>query len=71
MLILDIKKYIQEHPRVSVRELTQNFALSAEHIRFILDKWVHKGVVDKSIPEHLCGTNSSCVLEAFELYTWK
>ncbi len=75
MLILELKKYIIEHPRISLLEITKKFNLSAEQVRLMLTPWIEKGKLDKFKPTQICGgckcTNNECLMISMELYTWK
>lgn len=76
MLILEIKKFIIEHPRVSLLELSKQFNLSGEQVRSMLEPMVQKGKLDRYKPTQVCGgckccVNDECMVLAMELYTWK
>ena len=77
MLLMKLKNYIKGHPRVSMLELLEHFALDEQAMRNLLAMWVKKGKLDKFIPNKSCiGCSSSCSscsvssTLAFELYTW-
>ncbi|KIE05549.1 hypothetical protein NF27_DP00930 [Candidatus Jidaibacter acanthamoeba] len=74
MLILELKKYIIEHPRVSLLEITKKFNLSGEQARNMLEPWVERGKLDRFKPTRICGgckcVNDECLVLSMELYTW-
>ena len=73
MLVLKIRDYLMKHPKSSLLELSNEFAMDAASIRDLLKHWVLNGKVDKFTPEIClgkCGCRE-CNMSAFELYTWK
>jgi hypothetical protein len=73
MILLDVKRYIQTHQRVSLSDLQNRFDLSKEAAEGLLDPLIRQGHV-LPIQGHTCtrGRCSSCSTgQTSEHYIWR
>lgn len=47
MLLLELKKYIEDNKSASLMELSNHFHLRSEVIEKMLDAWIDKGIIEK------------------------
>ena len=76
-MLLEIRKYLQEHGAASILDLSNRFRISPDALRGMLDHWVRKGTVSRrdfagdcggcTSQGHCCGCGT---LASFEVYEW-
>ncbi|PWI33888.1 iron transporter FeoC [Vibrio albus] len=49
MIISELKNYIQQHRGISRDELARHFALSEDGVDAMMDIWIRKGKISKTI----------------------
>lgn len=59
MLIMHLKNYVKARPKVSLSELSREFNLPESAIEAMMQLWIKKGVITKSVP-HFMSLESSC-----------
>ena len=70
MDLISVKKYLQERRLVSMKDVSIHFNQNAETVRPLLDIWVNKGKVKRSIGKS-CGKDCcQCDPDTLELYEW-
>ena len=65
MILQQLKQYIEQHGRVSRKQLSDHFGMSEDGVEAMLDVWIRKGSVGKE----LVGCESSdCCQPAKEIW---
>lgn len=59
MLIMQLKNYVKTHQQVSLGELSREFNLPESAIEAMMQPWIKKGVITKSVP-HFISLKSPC-----------
>lgn len=71
MILSDLRDYLKLHKRVALADLMNHFAMDADALRGMLDKWIKKGKLQKLSLESGCGTSCcKCDPTLVELYEW-
>jgi len=73
-MLRDIKKYIQEHKRVSLRDIALHFDVDPGAIEKMVAVWVKKGIIkriEKEPPNSCHGcTKTACDESSLILFEW-
>lgn len=71
MILSELRDFLKEKHRASLNDLVVHFDADADALRGMLDKWIHKGKVQRSLAESACGT-SCCKCDPLltEIYEW-
>ncbi len=70
-MLLDIKRYLMKHQRVSLQDLVLHFDTDADAMRGMLDAWIKKGKVTKCDAMACSGCSSSCsAAQQEDAYEW-
>ncbi len=70
MDLIAVKKYLQERRLVSMKDVAIHFNQNADTVRPLLDTWVNKGKVKRTIGKS-CGKDCcQCDPDTLELYEW-
>jgi len=59
MILLDIKRYLQQRNTANLQEIALHFQLSPDVVSDMLQHWVRKGVIKKG--ENPSGCGSTCL----------
>jgi feoC like transcriptional regulator len=59
MLIMQLKNYVKTRRKASLGELSREFNLPESAIEAMMQLWIKKGVITKSVP-HFISLKSSC-----------
>jgi len=71
MVLADLRSYLQQQHRVSLRDLIIHFGIEADALRGMLRLWINKGKVRQLSLESDCGTRCcKCDSTLTELYEW-
>lgn len=71
MILSELRDYIRQQHRVSLKDLAMHFNVEADAMRGMLTKWINKGSVRKLSQESSCGTSCcKCDPAMTELYEW-
>lgn len=71
MILMDVRDYLKQKRRVSLKDLMLHFNIDADTLRAMLAKWINKGKVRKLSLETQCGTGCCrCDITLTELYEW-
>jgi putative ferrous iron transport protein C len=73
MILSDIKRYLQEHRQASLSDLSLHFDTTPDAMRGMLEQWIHKGRVSRTILESGCHKScSACSCHGeTEIYAWR
>jgi hypothetical protein len=71
MLLVDVRNYLSQQGRVSLRDLVWHFHVEPDAMRGMLDHWIRKGKVMREPNSKPCGTGCcACEPELTEFYLW-
>ncbi|MFZ2727236.1 MAG: FeoC-like transcriptional regulator [Methylococcaceae bacterium] len=71
MILTELRDYLKQQHRVSLKDLMTHFNSDADTLRAMLAKWINKGKVKKLSLEANCGTSCCrCDSTLTELYEW-
>jgi hypothetical protein len=71
-MLVELRNYIAERGRVSMRDLALHFQIEPDAIRGMLEHWVRKGKVVRDSACPPCGSGCcSCASDLTEFYLWK
>ena len=72
MILTELLDYLKERRRASLIEIAHRFDTEPDAIRGMLQKWVVKGRLEKSLQTTDCGTGCcKCDPASTEIYAWK
>ena len=72
MILLEIKKYLQEQKRASLRDIAVKFDLTEDAVKEMLAHWECKGKIIRAEKKQGCGKKCSCCSSPCEkVYFWK
>ncbi|OGT95145.1 MAG: hypothetical protein A2298_01985 [Gammaproteobacteria bacterium RIFOXYB2_FULL_38_6] len=72
MMLLELKKYLIEKQEATLEELSQHFHEDPDIIADMLEHWINKGNVVKTMPTDACGgCNLTCGMSHLAIYSWK
>ena len=60
MLIMQLKNYVKTHRQASLGELSREFNLPESAIEAMMQPWIKKGIITKSVPHFISLESSSC-----------
>lgn len=70
-MILELREYLRQQHRVSLKDLVTHFGMDADALRGMLGKWISKGKLRKLSLEANCGGSCcKCDPALTELYEW-
>ena len=71
MILTDIKHYLQTRKQVSVQDVARHFDVDTQAARGMLEFWVNKAKVKKTVLDSSCGDQCVCnIQDQTELYEW-
>lgn len=72
MILSELRDYIQQQGRVSLKDLVLHFSVDADALRGMLQKWVKKGRIKQEMAGGTnCGTGCcQCDPLITEVYEW-
>lgn len=71
MILSELRDYLKEQHRLSLKEMANHFDTDADALRGMLAKWVRKGKVKRLDASASCGTSCcKCDPAMTELYEW-
>lgn len=71
MLLLELKNFLKAQRLVSMADLVKNFNHDPDHLRIMLQHWVHKKKLRQLNKTSLCQTKCvKCDPLTIELYEW-
>lgn len=71
MMLTGVKTYLCTYKLASLAELARHFNADPDFVRSMLQHWIQKGYVNKTILSPSCGTGcSQCHHLASEIYRW-
>ncbi|PCI36333.1 MAG: hypothetical protein COB50_04895 [Thiotrichales bacterium] len=72
MSLLDLKKYLQKHQKVSLDSLAKHFTLKADLVMHMLRPLISKGLLKEICITGNCSTcTSKCALGQITVYCWQ
>jgi len=72
MMLLELKKYLMNKQEVTLEELSRHFKEAPEIIEDMLEHWINKGKVVKTMSTEACrGCHLTCGMAHLSLYSWK
>jgi hypothetical protein len=71
MILSDIKRYLMQRGQASLTDIALHFDTPPEAIRGMLEQWMRKGKVRRTMATASCGSScSKCDLATTEIYEW-
>lgn len=71
MILSDIKRYLMERQCATLSDIALHFDSEPDAVRGMLEHWVRKGKVRKSLVTASCGSScDKCDTATTELYEW-
>ncbi len=71
MILSDVRDYVREHGRASLRDIAVKFDLPETAVLEMLAHWERKGVIRRSAEVPPCGGKcAGCVLQCAAVFYW-
>ncbi len=71
MILSDIKRYLKSRPQANLSDIALHFDSEPDAIRGMLEIWIRKGKVKKSLLNQACGSGcNKCAEALIEIYSW-
>ncbi len=71
MILAELKKFVESRRRVSLSEAAMHFDIEPEAMRGMLEFWVAKGKISKSVDRASCDGGCACSFSSDqEIYLW-
>jgi len=72
MILSELKRYLQSHSKVALRDIALHFKTDPDAIRGMLQQWQSKGRVEKLPAGTACGGGCcQCDPATLEIYAWR
>lgn len=68
-MLMELKAYLTERPCASLSQIAQHLAADPEAVRPMLDRWIEKGRVQRTVGAR-CHGCASCGTSDLEFYAW-
>ena len=71
MILSDIKRYLMSQKQATLADIALHFDASPDAVRGMLEQWIRKGKVAKTLAGSSCGGSCTrCDPAAVEIYHW-
>ena len=71
MILSEIRDYIRERKQATIADIAIHFDSDPDTVRGMLEVWINKGQIRKSLLTSDCGTScNKCNLSDIEIYNW-
>ncbi len=70
-MLVDLRNYLLERRRVSLRDLAWHFGVEPDAMRGMLEHWIRKGKIKREESCPPCGSGCcNCAPDLTEFYVW-
>lgn len=71
MILAEVRDYLKQRGLCTLSDIALHFDSDADAVRGMLEVWIRKGKVEKSLATDSCGTScQSCDPATTEVYLW-
>jgi len=71
MILKDIRRYLQQRRQATLADIARRFDSEPSAVQGMLDQWVRKGKVRRSLATSSCGVScGKCEPASTEIYQW-